>query len=129
MFLRFCAVGMVGFLVDTGILLALTAAGIAGARLGRVVSFLIAACVTWLLNRRFTFRSQAPAASLGPYVLLTGFGALLNVGVYWVWISVFGEASEMLVAGVAAGSIAALAFNFLVSKHVVFRAASARRSS
>jgi putative flippase GtrA len=122
MFLRFCLVGTLGFLVDAGVLLLLTAAGFAGARTGRVASFLVAACVTWLLNRRFTFRSGASAKSLGPYVLLTGFGALLNVGVYWLWITAFGETPGMLVLGVAAGSIVALAFNFLVSKHVVFRA-------
>jgi putative flippase GtrA len=124
MFLRFCLVGTLGFLVDSGVLLLLTTAGLAGAWIGRVVSFLVAACVTWLLNRRFTFRSRVTTASLVPYVLLTGFGALLNIGVYWLWISVFGEAPEMLVLGVAAGSVAALAFNFLVSKHVVFHAAS-----
>ena len=124
MLLRFCLVGTLGFLVDSGVLLFITTAGLAGARVGRLVSFLIAACVTWALNRRFTFRSQASTKSLGPYVLLTGFGALLNVGVYWLWISVFGEAPAMLVLGVAAGSVAALAFNFMVSKYVVFRATS-----
>jgi len=122
MLLRFCLVGTLGFLVDSGVLLFITTAGLGGAGVGRLVSFLIAACVTWALNRRFTFRSRASTKSLGPYVLLTGFGALLNVGVYWLWIAVFGEAPAMLVLGVAAGSIAALAFNFMVSKYVVFRA-------
>jgi putative flippase GtrA len=124
MFLRFCLVGTIGFIVDSGLLLVLTAAGIAGPMLGRVLSFLVAAAVTWALNRRFTFRSRAPATSLAPYILLTGFGALLNLGVYRLWIGAFGAAPAMLVLGVAAGSIVALAFNFLVSKHFVFRPAS-----
>ncbi len=124
MFLRFCLVGTIGFIVDSGLLLVLTATGVAGPMLGRVLSFLVAASVTWVLNRRFTFRSRAPTASLAPYVLLTGFGALLNLGVYRLWIGAFGAAPAMLVLGVAAGSIVALAFNFLVSKHLVFRPAS-----
>jgi putative flippase GtrA len=122
MFLRFCLVGTIGFVVDSGMLLVLTTAGIAGPMIGRVLSFLVAASVTWALNRRFTFRSRAPTASLAPYVLLTGFGALLNLGVYRLWIGAFGDTAVMLVLGVAAGSIVALAFNFLVSKHFVFQA-------
>lgn len=95
---------------------------------GRVVSFLVAASVTWALNRSFTFRSRTTAKSLIPYVTLTSLGALLNLGVYRIWISVFGEASVTLVSGVAAGSITALVFNFLISKYVVFAAPSSTRS-
>jgi len=128
MFLRFCLVGTLGFFVDSGALILVTRTGVLGSMAGRVLSFLVAVSVTWVLNRRFTFRSRAAAKSLVPYIALTSLGALLNLGIYRLWIAVFGEASEMLVLGVAAGSIAALAFNFLVSKHVVFQTPSSTRS-
>src|SRR5262245_27782687 len=124
MFWRFCIVGTVGFLVDSGTLLLLTSAGLAGPLWGRVASFLVAASVTWALNRRFTFRSTRGGASIVPYVLLTSVGALINIGVYRLWIGAFGEAPAMLFLGVAAGSGVALAFNFAVSKYVLFPAAT-----
>jgi putative flippase GtrA len=128
MFLRFCLVGTLGFFVDSGVLLVVTRTGALGSMAGRVVSFLAAASVTWVLNRRFTFRSRATVKSLLPYVTLTSLGALLNLGIYRIWIAALGEASVTLVTGVAAGSIAALAFNFLISKHVVFQTPLSRRS-
>ena len=122
MFLRFCLVGTLGFFTDTVVLLLITQIGASGTVSGRVISFLTAACITWSLNRRFTFRSKAPTASLAPYIGLTALGALLNVGIYWIWISMFGASWTMLVLGLAMGSIAALSFNFGISKYVVFAA-------
>ncbi|MBA2350959.1 MAG: GtrA family protein [Burkholderiales bacterium] len=120
-FLRFCAVGTLGFLVDAAITLAMTEVIQSGPTTGRIVAFIVAATVTWHLNRRYTFRSSAKASWL-PYLTFTALGALINVGVYLIWIHVLGAAPMQIVLGIACGSIAALSFNFLVSRHVVFRA-------
>lgn len=119
--LRFGAVGVVGFVVDAGLTLVMTQFLHSGALPGRVVAFVIAATVTWNLNRRYTFRSEAGASSLASYIFLTAFGALINIGVYRSWIQATSTAPAQLVTGVAMGSIVALAFNFTVSRYIVFR--------
>jgi len=120
-FARFCAVGVVGFVVDAGVTLALTQ--IAGWQPlpGRVLAFVIAATVTWTLNRRFTFRSEKGASTWAPYVALTGIGAGINVGTYMAWLWLAGEAASSILTGVALGSIVALGFNFVTSRAIFTR--------
>jgi len=130
-FLRFCVVGVLGFFTDAGITLVITQLLHAGPMPGRVVAFIIAASLTWYLNRRYTFRSTAGNGSWAPYLVLTAFGAFINIGMYRTWVQVAGTAPGQLVIGVALGSVAALAFNFMVSRYVVFRiqiAGSGRRN-
>jgi len=119
LFLRFCAVGSVGFAVDSGVTLALHRFGLAPLT-ARVSAFLLAATVTWILNRDFTFRSGGGPRRWLLYVALTASGGLLNVALFWVWVGYFGTSRLNLVVGVAIGSAAALSLNFGVSKHLVF---------
>ena len=70
-FLRFCAVGMLGFLVDSATTLAMTQIVRLGPVSGRIVAFIVAATVTWHVNRRYAFRSSASYASLLPYLMFT----------------------------------------------------------
>ena len=120
-FLRFCVVGTIGFVADAGCTLLLNlVAGLAPLR-ARIAAFVIAATVTWALNRGFTFRSTAGVGSWAPYVLLTGLGALINIGIYWAWIAIIGTVPLAILAGVALGSIVALGFNFLVSSAIFQR--------
>jgi putative flippase GtrA len=123
-FARFCAVGVVGFGFDAGITLALTQTMQWLPLPARVVAFLVAASVTWQLNRRFTFRSTADAATWVPYVLLTGIGAGINVGTYLLWVWIAGQGARSVVTGVALGSMVALAFNFLASRAILSPAGS-----
>lgn len=125
-FLRFCAVGAVGFLVDAGLLwllLETTAMGPYGAR---VLSFLVAATVTWSIHRCFTF-PQAPRDRRGRqwlhFVAVNGGGALVNYGVYALLIATTQVFAQAPVMAVAAGSAVALVVNFLANRHWVFRAA------
>lgn len=121
-FLRFCLVGCVGFAVDAGTTVLLTGRAGLSAALARVLAFLLAATVTWALNRRFTFRAQGAGRTWLPYVLATAGGALISIAVYLAWLSVAGQAPAQLTLGVALGSVCALAFNFGVSRRFVFRA-------
>jgi putative flippase GtrA len=89
---------------------------------GAPAAFIVAATITWGLNRRYTFKSMAGLGSWVPYVLLTGVGALINIGVYWTWLAWAGIGSLSIVGGVAAGSVAALSFNFLASRAIFVKA-------
>lgn len=123
-FLRFCIVGTIGFAVDGGLTLLLSQFAGVDPLPARAVAFLVAASVTWLLNRSYTFRSAAGRSSWLAYLLCTAVGAFINLGIYSAWLAWAGEGGARILAGVAFGSAAALGFNFLVSRHVVFRAAS-----
>lgn len=122
-FLRFCIVGTLGFVVDSGTLVALAAVSAVGPIAGRFVSFIIAATVTWHFNRRYTFRHQARPDARGwaRYVAVTAWGALINLGAYAGWLAVAGASPLQLVIGVAFGSMLALGFNYTVSRFVLFR--------
>ena len=121
-FIRFCAIGCVGFVTDSVLLLLLVEQfGFAPlpARLG---SFLAASIVTYILNGRFTFRRRtASVRQWFVYVLVTGLGALVNVGLYHAWVALTGTTAVNLITGVALGSIVALSLNYSVSRKLVFR--------
>lgn len=119
-FLRFCLVGGIGFLIDAGLTLWLNRMLELGALPARVLAFLVAASATWALNRSFTFASAVGMASLPRYVALTAAGAFINLGVYWAWVLQAGRAPLQLLVGVALGSVAAMGFNFFVSRKFVF---------
>jgi len=122
-FLRFVAVGSIGFLVDSSVLLLLTSTRVAGPSYGRVLSFLAAATVTWKLNRSYTFRAVGgqPHRQWAQYVLATAIGAVINFAIYRLWLRWTDTGPLNLLLGVAAGSIGAMLFNFGVSHKFVFR--------
>ena len=121
-FLRFCVVGTAGFLVDAGITLLLTQIFSVGATSARVLAFLIAVSVTWALNRHFTFQVDASVSTWLPYLMSSSLGALINVAIYLLWLRWAGHSGTQILAAVAIGSIGALAFNFTISRYVIFRA-------
>jgi putative flippase GtrA len=122
-FLLFAAVGAAGFVVDVAVLyLAAPWLGWYGAR---VVSFLAAATATWALNRRYTFAARPSGRSLvreylGYLVTMLG-GAAVNYATYVGVLRAF-EGAWVPALGVAAGSCAGLAVNFVAARHLVFKA-------
>jgi putative flippase GtrA len=119
-FFRFAAVGVAGFVVDTAVLYAVK--GMLGLYLGRIVSYLAAATLTWALNRRFTFVTATHAPKFKQwleFLVANVFGAIVNYGVYSAAVT-WTIAGAFPVLGVAAGSIAGLAVNFTVNKRWVF---------
>jgi putative flippase GtrA len=121
-FLRFGVVGTAGFLVDAGVLTVAIAAGL-GPWIGRVVSYLAAASTTFALNRHWTFRDRARGRAVRQWVLflllnLVGFAC--NYGTYAALLAGSSLVAEHPVIGVAAGSVAGLAGNFLLSRRFVF---------
>lgn len=123
-FLRFAVIGAAGFFVDAGVLL--LARDMLGLDLytGRVLSYLCAATFTWICNRRFTFtyaERAAPARQWLRFLGANALGGLVNYSVYALIVTFTQTGTTWPVTGVAAGSIAGLAFNFTASKLWVFR--------
>ncbi|UUX49597.1 GtrA family protein [Nisaea acidiphila] len=122
-FLSFAVVGALGFLVDaTALQLFLNVAGLDlySARIG---SFLVAVTFTWAMNRHFTFASDDPRLLREWFRFLSAnsLGAGVNLGTYGILVWAIPIVAAHPVLGVAAGSIAGLAVNFLGSRFFVFR--------
>jgi putative flippase GtrA len=121
-FFRFGVVGTIGFLVDTAVVYATRGAlGLYGAGL---LSFLVAATVNWALNRIWTFRGQGS----GPahyqwmrFIAVNSLGFVLNRGTYAVLVTVSLLCAREPVIAVAAGSLAGMFSNFVLSRRLVFR--------
>ena len=122
--LRFAIVGAVGFVVDFTVLyLAVSVLGL-GNLSGRVLSFIVAATVTWKFNRHFTFEAAGKNAfrEWAQYLLATSVGGGINVAVYQCWLWFTDTRTLNLFLGVAAGSAVAMMFNFAISKRIIFAA-------
>lgn len=122
-FIRFALVGGAGFFVDYAVLIAAT--DLLGPYFGRLVSFACAMTFTYALNRRFSFAAQAKAigwvSGWFRFAVANSLGALLNLGVYSALVWTRGDDPLWQMAAVAAGSIAGLGANYLLSSRWVFR--------
>jgi len=120
--LRFSAVGVVGFAVDTATLYAALELG-AGLYTGRLASYLTAATVTWALNRRFTFsdrRTDRLATEWVRFLAANGVGGAINYFTYAALVATLPYVAAHPWLAVAAGSLAGLAVNFTLSRRLVF---------
>ncbi|HYC03657.1 MAG TPA: GtrA family protein [Azospirillaceae bacterium] len=135
--LTFGLIGVGGAFVDMAALWA--AIHLAGLNpyAGRVVSFLVAATFTWWMNRTFTFRDASRRAALrqwARFIAANSLGGVVNYAVFAAVVA-FGPAVAGWILGdlwqvpgalwpflgVAAGSLAGMVFNFVLSKLLVFR--------
>ncbi len=127
--LLFAISGVLGFVVDAGIVQALVS-GLGFNPYGaRVLSFLCAATTTWAFNRRYTFSGRGDGSRRGQlarYLVAMAFGFALNYGAYALCLALWPLVHEWPAIGVAAGSVAGAAVNFLSSKYWIFRASDAR---
>ncbi|MBD9667617.1 putative flippase GtrA [Variovorax beijingensis] len=124
-FLAFAIVGAAGFVVDVAVLY--LAAPLLGWYGARVLSFLAAATATWALNRRYTFAARRSSGAATPivreylgYLATMLGGAVVNYGAY-VLVLHWASGPWAPAAGVALGSCAGLAVNFLSARYLVFR--------
>ena len=123
-FARFSTVGAIGFVVDSLILYSCLFFLEMNIYSGRVVSYIVAATTTWLLNRWYTF-SRSGRLGVGRqwsfFLAVNTLGGIVNYGVYSVLVSKWMLFSTTPVLAVALGSVAGLAFNFTLSKALVFK--------
>ena len=123
-FLRFAAVGALGFFVDAAVLLALVEAGWAGPVIARLASFACAVVATFEMNRRWSFgdaERRGYAAMLSAYVGVQGLGFLFNLGIYTTALVVFPPPLNHPLFCLVLASGLALAINFAGARLIVFR--------
>jgi putative flippase GtrA len=120
----FVAVGAFGFLVDSGVLILASTAGVP-ALPARVISILAAVTSTWVLNRHWTFEVQRSERGLFiewiSYLIASGAGLIVNFGAFLSFVRVKPEIPGVLVAGVAVGSLAGMIVNFVLYRFWVFK--------
>ncbi|HEX7936727.1 MAG TPA: GtrA family protein [Paraburkholderia sp.] len=91
----------------------------------QVIAFPIVASVAWYLNRRYTFGAsdRSVVQEWMHYIFANLLGWVANNGVYVLLVFKLSLAARHPAIAVAAGSIAGLVFNFVISRAVVFRRA------
>jgi putative flippase GtrA len=121
--LQFGTVGVAGFLVDTAVVYATQDA--LGLYLAGTVAYGVAVTTTWWLNRVWTFRGLS---NIGPahrqwmrFAAANLPGLCLNLGTYFVLVSISTLCVLHPVIPIAAGAIAGMAVNFVLSRQMVFR--------
>lgn len=113
--LRFAVVGTVGFAVDSGALQLLVSVMGWNVYAARVVSFLLAAFTTWLLNRSWTFEVKAPPSprEWSLYTVSMLLGAAINYSSFALSIHWLPLVARWPVLGVAIGSVCGMGVNFI----------------
>lgn len=122
--LWFAVGGVLGFVVDAGIVQALVRAADWNPYAARIVSFLAAATVTWLWNRNITFahrRSDRARSEWLRWLSVMAVGAVINYGLYAALVAWFPMVRLWPWMGVAAGSAAAALVNFYAARTLVFQ--------
>lgn len=121
---RYLQVGFAGFVADVTVL-ALLIYGFdfgstdTGLVASRVVSFLTAISVTFLLNAGYTFGSSVRGSSFTVYLVIQCLGAAINLGTYTVLI-LYGALNDSPLLALVIGSAAATASNFLLVRKFVY---------
>lgn len=115
-FRNFFLVGGIGFLVDACILYLLLKS--LGPYYSRIISFLLAVLVTWLLNRYFVFSKTQNFTREGVrYLSVQGVGFLINL-IFYSYL-VYRSFAPLLALIIA--SAVALFWNFTGAKYIVFK--------
>ncbi len=121
-FLRFCAVGSVGFLIDGGLLWLLVSHGM-HPLYARMLSFPIAVAATWSLNGNWTFRRPAQASAarqFNLYFITQLLGLACNFSLYIVALWILGTDRMSILLAFAIGSFVALFWNFASARYVLY---------
>jgi putative flippase GtrA len=122
-FFRFGTVGAIGYVTDTASVYALK--GMVGVAAAGLLSFLVAATVTWALNRNWTWRDRGRGAprlrQWSHFLAVNGPGALLNRGIYEALVLAVPLCATHPFLATGAGAIAGMFVNFGLSRRLVFR--------
>jgi putative flippase GtrA len=122
-FMQFGVAGVAGFLVDTAVVYALRAP--AGLYVAGVAAYFAAVTATWWINRVWTFQSIETIEPMHRqwvrYAAANIPGLILNLGTYFVLIAGSQLCVTYPVLAVAAGAIAGMFANFILSRALVFR--------
>ncbi len=124
LFLRFSAVGAIGFMVDAGLLLLIVHAFKAGPIAARLLSFGVAVTVTFHCNRRWALgavRQGSAYAAFLTYLSVQSVGLLCNIITYTALMLLLPNTILTPVACVAFASAGALLVNYGGVRRLVFK--------
>lgn len=120
----FAISGVIGFVVDAGIVQFLVREAGMNPYGARVLSFLAAATTTWSFNRRYTFAGHGGGSrrrELARYLFAMAVGFALNYVAYALCVAAWPLVRSWPAIGVAVGSAAGAVVNFLSAKYWIFR--------
>lgn len=120
----FSVAGTIGFVVDAGTVQLLVSLADWNPYVARLLSFLAAAFVTWLINRAYTFSGVRRHRLLGEwlrYLLAMSGGFVVNYGIYSLLVFRYELVQQWPVLGVAAGSLAGMVSNFVMARWWIYR--------
>jgi putative flippase GtrA len=121
-FLMFGTVGFVGLALDTATVYGLRhQLGLYGAGL---VSYVVAATGTWILNRAWTFRGSGSGPAhrqWARFLAANAFGFVLNRGTYALLVTFVPLCAAQPIFATSAGAVAGMFVNFNLSRTMVFR--------
>ena len=122
----FGAVGVLGFLVDAGVLHLMAAGWNTNLYLARACSFTCAATATWIMNRVLTFaapqrRSSELAGEWSAYFAASLGGGCVNYLVFALAVRLSPLLHRVPTVAVAVGTLAGMSCNFLLYSRYVFR--------
>ena len=134
--LVFIIAGGIAFLVDAGLTLCLR--NVLGSPIAaRLLGFVAAATVTWVINRELGFRTgrKSPrdlAIEYISYFSMMGFGAAANLAVFWatthvlpmdwqpaVLAGVARPGDATIVLGLVLGTLTGMGLNYLSSRRIL----------
>ncbi len=126
-FLKFGVAGVVGFVFDTATVYALRGTiGIYGAGLA---AYLVAATVTWAINRAWAFRGSSSDGQVGRqwvrFLIANLVGFALNRGTFAILVTFVPLCADQPILAVAAGALVGMFVNFILSRLFVFRITTA----
>ncbi len=119
----FAGAGAVGFVIEAVVITGLVVLLGINIYLARLISFTLAVLATWRLNREYAFSGSASAdraREYGRYFLVQTFGAIVNLAVFAILVTVYESLHAWPVIPLAAGAAVALLFNFVASRAFVF---------
>ena len=119
---RFGLVGVLGFVVDTGVVDALRLMH-GNLYVDQAIAYLAAATFTWWLNRHFTFKIKISPTwkEWGKYLIANLSGGVANYLVFVVTTMLSSFIYHHAILAIALGSLAGLVFNFIFSSLFVFK--------
>ncbi|MCA0294564.1 MAG: GtrA family protein [Actinobacteria bacterium] len=122
---RFVITGGLSAVVDFGLLVALMNLAGLDHTPAKAISFVAGTTTAYLINRRWTFRSDGSKRKFAAVVLLYGVTFVLQVGLFAVlfpWVlGLWGSQTIAQVVGFVIAQGVATAVNFVVQRTLIFR--------
>lgn len=122
-FFKFCVVGCLGFVWDTGSVYALRP--VIGLTAATLAAYFIAATLNWILNSLWTFRGvghhEHPVLQWLRFLSANSLGFFLNRGTVYTLFYLFPLCVHYPILALACGCFAGLFANFNLTQKLVFR--------